>query len=244
VTWIVVGASSGLGRALAEELARLGRPLLLVSSDARDLNALASDLGIVHGVGVRTLAHDAADHEGLANRLRAAVEPGERIDGILFPLGLVTDDDDCLLPPARAEEIARVNFLAVVSVVSALLPGLLAQRSGTLVGFGSVAGVRGRSRNVIYAAAKRGLECYFESLRHRCERHGLRVCYYTLGYLDTNLAWGRRVPLPKADPTRAAERICRDLGRKAGHRYYPRAWAPVAWAVRALPWFVFKRWEF
>ncbi|MBN8483018.1 MAG: SDR family NAD(P)-dependent oxidoreductase, partial [Xanthomonadales bacterium] len=58
MTAIVIGASSGLGRALAVELARRGRPLLLVASDARDLDALACDLGLRFGVAVGTLALD------------------------------------------------------------------------------------------------------------------------------------------------------------------------------------------
>ena len=56
MTTVVVGASSGLGRALAEELARTGHELLLVASDPRDLSAIAADLGLRHAAKVHTLA--------------------------------------------------------------------------------------------------------------------------------------------------------------------------------------------
>ena len=66
---IVVGASAGLGRALAEELAATGHDLVVVSSDARDLEALASDLRIRHGVRVVTVPFDLG---GRAVRRRTA----------------------------------------------------------------------------------------------------------------------------------------------------------------------------
>ena len=69
MTTVVVGASSGLGRALAEELARTGHELLLVASDPRDLSAIAADLGLRHAAKVHTLALD----------LAATADPGARV---------------------------------------------------------------------------------------------------------------------------------------------------------------------
>ncbi len=244
MSWLVVGASSGLGRALAERLALDGRDLLLVSSDARDLEALAADLRITRGVCVRILAADAADHAELAARLGEAVSPEETVDGLLFPLGMVSDQDQGPLAAATAAELVAVNFLAVASVVSVFLPRLLAQGRGVVVGFSSVAAVRGRSRNLVYAAAKRALESYLDGVRHLAQPQGLCVGYYVLGYLDTNLAWGRRLPLRRADPRKVAERVCRELGRCRGRRYHPRWWAAVSSILRALPWAVFSRLRF
>ncbi len=244
MTWLVVGASSGLGRALAERLAQDGRELLLVSSDARDLGALAADLRITRGVAARCLALDAADHELLAARLGEAVPPGETVEGLLFPIGMVDDQDDGRLAAARGAELVAVNFLAVASVLSVFLPRLLSQGRGVVLGFSSVAAVRGRSRNVVYAAAKRALESCLDSVRHLAEPHGVCVGYYVLGYLDTNLAWGRPLPLGPADPRRLAERVCRELGRCRGRRYHPRLWAAVSFLLRALPWTVFRRMRF
>jgi NAD(P)-dependent dehydrogenase (short-subunit alcohol dehydrogenase family) len=96
----------------------------------------------------------------------------------------------------------------------------------------------------VYAAAKRGLESAFESFRHRFEPQGLSVVLYTLGYVDTNLAFGRPLPFPKADPRRLAERVCDDLGRARGKRFLPGGWRFVAFAVRAMPWFLYRRARF
>lgn len=244
MTWLIIGASAGLGRALAETLARDRHSLLLVSGDQRDLAALAADLEIVSGAAVRVLIHDAADHEVLARRLLESLRPDEMIEGVLFPLGAVSEEDDGSLDSVSVERLVRVNFLSVVSIVGRLLPRLLEQRRGVIVGFGSVAAVRGRGRNVTYAASKRALESYFESLRHLCEPHGVTVVFYILGYLDTNLSFGRELRLPKAGTVDVAKRVCSELGRKRGRRHLPGWWFVMASAVRYLPWFVFRRMRF
>ncbi len=241
--WIVVGASAGLGRALAEELAATGRPLLLVARDRRDLEATAADLRIRHGTPVEAVPGDAADPAALAEAVAAAAA-GRTVDGLLLPLGAVSDRDFGLLAPEETERLVRVNLLGVVAVVGRLLPAMLERRRGVIVGFGSVAAVRGRSRNVVYAAAKRALESCLDSVRHLAEPHGVCVGYYVLGYLDTNLAWGRPLLLGRADPRRLAERVCRELGRCRGRRYHPRLWAAVSFLLRALPWTVFRRMRF
>ena len=240
MTWVVVGASAGLGRALAERLAQDRRSLLLVARDERDLAPLATDLAATHSARVRTLAQDAAEPEVLARRLYELLA-AEEVDGLLFPLGATAAGDEGGLDPGRSEELMRVNFLSVAAVVGRFLPKLIAQRHGVLVGFGSIAAVRGRSRNVVYAASKRALESYFESLRHLAEGHGLTVAFYSLGYLDTNQAFGQRLLLPKGDPAAVADEVCRMLARRGGRHYLPWFWAFIAPAIRVLPWAVFKR---
>ena len=165
MTCVVVGASSGLGRALAEELARMGRPLVLVSSDARDLLPIASDLPVRFGGPVRTVAADAAEHAGLAASLDRPCLRVSRSRLSCFPWERSATRR--WAARARAGRAARAHEpVSVSSVVGRLLPRLISQGSGTIVGFGSVAALRGRSGNVQYAAAKRALESYFESLRH------------------------------------------------------------------------------
>ena len=84
---------------------------------------------------------------------------------------------------------------------------------GVIVGFGSIAGARGRSRNIVYAAAKRGLQTYFESLRHGHLPSALRVQFHRLGFLRSNLTFGMKLPLAG----------CRTRGGRAHGRGQPGA---------------------
>ncbi len=243
MTWAVIGASAGLGRAISEELARDGRSLLLVASDRRDLDALAADLRVRFGGDVRALERDVAATEEAAEVIARALADTP-IDGLLFPVGAVAEDDNGLLPSGAADEIVRINLTSVISIVGRLLPRMIEQRGGVIVGFGSIAAVRGRRRNVVYSAAKRALESYFESLRHLCEPHGITVVLYVVGFMDTNQAFGQRLRLPRAQPTRLARRVCRELGRRGGKRRLPRWWGPVSFVLRVVPWPIFRRLRF
>jgi short-subunit dehydrogenase len=240
VTAIVVGASSGLGRALAAELARRGRDLLLVASDARDLEALAADLHLRHGVGVRALALDLAREANPGARIAAALEGIAAPSALLLPIGHSRPDDELALDAAAIGQLLAINLHAPLAIVHALLPRLVETR-GTVVLFGSVAAVRGRGRNVVYAAAKRGLDSLYESLRQRYRPAELRVQAYRLGFLATNLTHGLRLPLPAAEPAAVARIVVERLARGSSRRYLPRRFALVALLVRALPWPLYRR---
>jgi NAD(P)-dependent dehydrogenase (short-subunit alcohol dehydrogenase family) len=103
---------------------------------------------------------------------------------------------------------------------------------------------RGRTRNAAYAAAKRALDAYFESLRHALAGTGVVVQFYVLGYLDTHLAFAHDTPLPRAAPDACAERVFRRRAVDFGRAYYPAYWRPLTAVLRLLPWFVFRRLSF
>jgi short-subunit dehydrogenase len=244
VTAIVLGASAGLGRALAERLAAVRWDLVLVASDARDLDALASHLTIRHGIRAVAVAADLGSGFDYLDRLGAAADDLGGVDALLFPAGALAADDDGTLDPETAARLVQVNVLAAVATVARFLPALRRRARAVIVGFGSVAAARGRRRNVVYAAAKRALEAFFEGLRHACAGTPVVVQFYVLGYLDTNLAFGLRTPLPRARPDAVSARVVRDLGRDIGTRYAPAFWRPVCAVVRWLPWPVFRRLDF
>jgi uncharacterized protein len=239
-TAIVIGASSGLGRALAEALAPEGYALLLVASDRRDLDALGSSLNLAHGIAVRTLALDLAREADPGTRILTALDGMPPPAALLLPVGQSRADDDLTLDVAGIGQMLAVNLHAPTAIVHALLPRMV-QTHGTIVLFGSVAAVRGRARNAVYASAKRGLVSLYESLRQRYHPRELRVQMYQLGFLATNLTYGMRLPLPAADPAMIARTVVRRLRSGSSMRFLPRRWALVAALVRSLPWPMYRR---
>jgi short-subunit dehydrogenase len=239
-TAIVVGASSGLGRALAAELARAKYALLLIASDRRDLDALGASLNLEHGIAVRALAVDLGREADPGARIAGALEGMPPAAALLLPIGQSRDDDDLTLDAARIGELLAVNLHAPLAIVHALLPRLV-ESHGAVVLFGSVAATRGRGRNVVYASAKRALVSLYESLRQKYRPRELRVQLYELGFMATNLTYGMKLPMPVAAPDAIARTVVRRLGRASSRRYVPRGWALVALAVRWLPWSVYRR---
>lgn len=244
MNYLIVGASGGLGRALCYHFASVGHDLVLVSSDERDLRATASDLTVRFGRRVKTVPAELGGDETYLEDVASAADDLGELDGLLFPVGAVVSEDTGGLGPESTEWLVRTNFLSIVNAVARLLPSMKARAKGVIVGFGSVAGARGRGANVVYAASKRALESYFESLRHSCSDRDLIVQFYVLGYLDTTLASGRTSLLPKASPERLAHRVLRDLHRDVGVVYFPWYWRSLCFALRWTPWFVFKKVRF
>ena len=239
-TAIVVGASSGLGRALAAALARDGYALLLVASDRRDLDALGASLNLEHGIAVRALALDLAREADPGARIVATLEGMPPATALLLPIGYSREDDDLSLDAGAIGQILAVNLHAPLAIVHALLPRIV-ETKGAIVLFGSVAATRGRGRNIVYAGAKRALVSLYESLRQRYRNHELRVQLYELGFMATNLTYGMKLPLPAIEPDVVARIVMRNLRHGSSKRYLPRWWAPVAMLVRWMPWFVYRR---
>jgi short-subunit dehydrogenase len=242
VTYIIIGGSSGLGRALAERFAAAGNELILTSRDTRDTDNIASDLSIKYEVKVSTVAIDLNSNPLPFLTIDTALEGHAPLKGLLMPAGINDDNDVVGLSDKNLEYISRVNYLSPTQLLNHYLP-LLEKCSGVIVGFGSIATARGRNRNAAYAAAKSALESYFESLTHRAADSGLSCQFYVLGYLDTNLAFAQNLLFPLASPDRVADVVYKRRLTN-GRRFLPRPWFIIYRMVQLLPWPIFKRLSF
>ncbi len=233
---MIVGASTGLGRALAEEYASAGFDLVLISRDRRDTEPLAAHLQLRFGIVAIALAADFArgnDYLAVVEDALAQVTP---LRGLLLPVGASDPDDKISLSDDLMMQLVNINFLNPCRLLNGLLPRL---RGGEVVGFGSVAAVRGRTRNAAYGAAKSALMTYFESLRHWAGAEGIAVRFYIPGYLDTNLAFGQHLPFSPADTRSLARRVRADSGLTCT-RYFPAYWRYIGWLLLLLPWSIYR----
>ncbi len=242
MTYVIVGASSGLGRALAEEYAARGHHIVVTARDDRDLAPLVEHLRIRHDVGAASLVLDLARDDLPLQQLDALLEGMPPLAGLLLPAGLNHDADAVGLETDILENLTRVNYLSACKLVNHLLPRIEAN-GGSLTGFGSVAGTRGRTRNAAYAAAKRALQSYFESLQHRAIGAGYHCQFYILGYVDTNLSFTEDLPLPAADPARLARAVYRRR-HKTLTRFLPWFWYIPCKIIQMLPPRIFGRLSF
>jgi short-subunit dehydrogenase len=241
---VVVGGSAGVGRALCEELASRGYPLVIGARHAEDLEALAADLRLRHSVAVTPWPVDlCGPPEHLEHYVDQCFATLSDIGAVLIPAGAVDDADDGTAPPIVTTMLVRTNFLGVATLVGAVAERLAARGGGTIVLFSSIAAAAPRGRNVVYGAAKAALEHYGRSLQHRFAGK-VRVQIYALGYVDTAMAAGRRLRLPPAEPRQIARTVVDGLERNRRFTYLPRYWRPVVWVLRRLPWSVYRRLDF
>jgi len=243
--YVIVGASSGVGRAIAEVFAAKGCDLLLVSREVRDISAVASDLMLRFGVSAKAVALDlGAPQPDFSEILDDVRNCGERFEGLLLPAGTSSDTDTLDIDTSAIEGLLRVNYMSLCVLINEILRVLRIATIVTIVGFGSVASIRGRGTNMIYSSAKMAMRFYFESLRHACVGKKVIAQFYVLGYMDTNLAFAHNLSLPKGAPGELAQRVYRDIRKDIGVRYFPRYWLIIAMIVRLIPWSVYKHLKF
>ena len=122
-------------------------------------------------------------------------------------------------------------------------PEIIKNENMTITGFGSISAIRGRKRKSTYAAAKRGLECYFESLRHSESKKIIQ--FYLLGYLKTNLTFGEETVGPRpVEVEKLAIEVFKNISNDFGTKFYPKIWIPLMTMVRFMPWGFFKKIKF
>ena len=236
---VIVGASAGLGRALAEELASCGANLYLVASDEEDLAPLVSDLRLRFDIEAAFEALDLMNMtSGLCDRSNSAIGP---VDNLFIVAGAISTQD---YPPMEASElhrIVRINFEAPLLIINDFLESILSRPKANIVGIGTIASARARSRNSAYAAAKTGLESYFSSLRHALSKSRCRVQFYRMGFLSTSMTFGKRLLFPPVSPKAAAKAIVAGLDGDRERQYFPGWWKFICWLYQSIPWFIFRK---
>jgi len=241
---LVVGASAGVGRALCEALAQRGTALCMVASDERDLDAMARHLRLLYRIEVQVVAVDAVRDEACVDAVMHALTNFGQLDSLYFPIGVSRADDRGALEVDEANRIISANLGVVIGLVARLLPQLMLQPQARIVGFSSIAAIRGRRSNIVYAAAKRALESYFESLRHLTAKTGVRVQLYKLGYVATQQSFGQRLLFPAVPPQLVAQHVLRHGDKDIGAIFFPGYWALIALAVSYLPWRFYRELDF
>lgn len=181
---IVTGSSSGIGAALARELARRGHQLVLVARSAERLQALAAELA-PHPVHV--LPADLsrrADRAALAGRI---ADLGLIPDVLVNNAGLSVVALAAKTEPERQLNLVEVNVAAVVDLCSRFLPGMVARGRGAVLNVSSVAGFGPLPGQASYGAAKAFVASYTESLRSELRGTGVTVTALCPGPVDTGL---------------------------------------------------------
>jgi short-subunit dehydrogenase len=239
-TWIVIGASSAIGRAFAREAAARGADVILAGRDKADLDRTASDIRIATGRGAMVLPFDALDTASHAALVGVAgATPGVVNVALLFanmPEQAAMDAD-----PTLALACIDTGLRGAISILHRLAPVLERRGAGTVVGFGSVAGDRGRLKNYIYGATKAGLHTYLAGLRNRLGRSGVHVLTVKPGFVDTAMTWGLPGLFLVASPDEVA-RACLDAAARGRDVIYvPWFWRGIMTIICAIPERVFKR---
>jgi dehydrogenase/reductase SDR family member 7B len=183
--WIT-GASSGIGEALAYAFAREGATLILSARNATELERVKANCQGAAAVEVVLL--DIGDHNAVFSTVKTTLERLGSVDILVNNAGLSQRSLARETAFSVDERMISVNLLGTIAMTKAVLPTMLAQKSGQIVTISSIMGKLGAPLRSSYAAAKHGLHGFFDTLRAETYADGLRILMVCPGYVKTNIS--------------------------------------------------------
>jgi len=238
-TWLILGGSSAMARALARALAERGDSLLLAGRDMEDLGAVAADCRLRGASLAEALPFDARDAEGFVS-LSEALAAAEGTVNVAVFVGSMPPQEAIDADPSLVDGIVTDSFTGPARLLQMLAP-LIEERKGTVVGVGSVAGDRGRIGNYVYGAAKAGFHTYLSGLRNRLTRSGAHVVTVKPGFVDTAMTWGIEGMFLVAPPEKVASDILKAVQKRRDVIYTPFFWRYIMLIIRMIPEPIFKK---
>lgn len=225
-TWWLIGASEGLGRAVARAMAQDGASLILSARSEERLQELADELD------ARAVTMDVGDSASVA---RAAAQVGQP-DGLLYLAGTYWPLKAQEWDSARIETMIDVNLLGAVRVLGHVLPGMIARDAGRIVLTGSLAGFRGLPGSLGYGQSKAGLMNLAQSLQADLARTNVKVQLVNPGFIRTRLTAKNDFSMPfLMEPEEAAAHVLRVIRKGRPASSFPAVFSWLFRAGRLLP---------
>jgi short-subunit dehydrogenase len=232
-TALITGASSGIGRALALELARAGTRVYVAARRQAQLDALVAEIA-QEGGHAEALALDVACTDETHEAVRT-LDARDPLDLVVANAGIGGQTPSTRTGYEEVRRILDVNLHGAVATLYGALPGMVARDRGHLAAVSSLAGLRGLPRFSAYCTAKAGLNTFLESLRVDLHKTGVAVTTICPGYVRTEMtAEIENTPfLVEADD--AAHIIVEALRKKQALCAFPQPTAAAMRSVAKLP---------
>jgi NADP-dependent 3-hydroxy acid dehydrogenase YdfG len=236
--WIV-GASSGIGAALARELLTRGARVALSArreAPLRELAGPAADAG-----AALVLPLDVTEPASVSNAMQALLDRWQGVDLVVWVAGTYQPMRAGDFDLARAGDLVRINLGGVLNGLAATLPVLIAQRSGALAIVSSVAGYSGLPMSLVYGPTKAALMNLAQSLYFDLHPLGVGVHLISPGFVETPLTALNDFEMPALIPAHeAALRMLAGFERGEFETHFPRRFTGLMKLARLLP----HRWYF
>lgn len=181
---LVTGASRGIGRAIAERLARDGAKVVGTATSAAGAEAISAWLEPAGGAGRVLDVRDPAAIEALVAEVSKTVGP---ISVLVNNAGVTRDTLLLRMKDSDWTDVVETDLSAIFRLSKAVVPGMMKARSGRIISIGSVVGTMGNPGQANYAAAKAGLIGFSKSLAREIGSRGITVNVVAPGFIETDM---------------------------------------------------------
>ncbi len=176
-TVLVTGASSGIGRAVVQNLLQQGHSVIGVSRDCRKFTRQMDNFS--------TVQLDLSQLNELPQKIRQLQQTFPDIDAVVFSAGMGQFGSVEEFSYPQIEDLMTINFTSQVFLTKALLPALKRKANSDLIFIGSEAGLKGSRKGTIYCASKFAVRGFTQALREECGKSSVRVCLINPGMVKT-----------------------------------------------------------
>ena len=239
---LIIGASSGMGAALAKKLAGEGYDLALIARREELLSALCGEINQNIDKG-RALyyVHDVSDYGAVPDLLRRIVSDLGGLDLVIYAAGVnfapLADEYNT----KNDRQMLEINLIGAFAWLNPIAAMFQSAKAGQIVGISSVAGERGRVGNPGYNASKAGLTNYLESLRNRLARRGVNVLTVKAGFVQTDMLKAAQKVMFPITAEKAADDIWKAIRSRKQEIYTPWFWRWIMFVIRNIPSILFRR---
>ena len=208
---VVTGAASGIGRALALELAARGCDVALADRDEAGLKSVAAEINKAHKQKVSVHLVDVSEPRQLEELAKAAITSHPGLNIVVNNAGVALFGQFHEIAQTDMEWLMNINFWGVVHGTRAFLPHLQTQREAHIVNLSSIFGIIAPPGQTAYSAAKFAVRGFSESLRHELDmnKSAVHLSVVHPGGVATNVANNSRVGAHMTDNQRRAEGLDR-----------------------------------
>lgn len=233
-TVFITGASSGLGKGMAYEMASRGYNVALAAR--RPLEDMARDIADKHDRVTKAYPLDVTDGHAVTRCLEQVASEFYSLDIVIANAGIAETRFIGSGDFAAVKAIIDTNVLGLMATVEAALPILRRQGSGQIVGVSSVAGERGMPGVSAYCASKSAVTTYMESLRAETLHENIDVTTLAPGYIATPLNEDAKSRPFVVDLETGVKGLCDKIERKAAFAFVPAwPWVVLGRALRYIP---------
>ena len=236
---IIYGGSSLIAKELIKKLSAKYKKFIIFCRKKNYIDQYIKELEL-HDLSIKIFETDILN----LDKNYSIIKDLNHIRGLIWLTGDTGNPEEEFLNNEKCEKTIRVNFLNPVLIINKIVPKIIEDADSFIVVLASVAGLRGRKKNLYYSSSKSGLIAYLSGLRQKLAEKKINVVTVIPGYMKTRPFNLKAPSFLVASPKKASDIICNAIYKKKEIVYINFFWKIIMLVVRLLPEKIFKKLNF